>query len=81
MNGVRIAAKAKKNRLYAAAFDNPEDATIDVTQLYARISDDIDSVSSAAAAGSDISRSTKFARRFFSDAIEDSVSPFIKTWA
>ena len=79
MNGVRIAAKAEKNRLYAAAFDNPEDATIDVTQLYARISDDIDSVSSAAAAGSDISRSTKFARRFFSDAIEDSVSPFIKT--
>ena len=79
MNGVRIAAKAEKNRLYAAAFDNPEDATIDVTQLYARISDDIDSVSSAAAAGSDISKSTKFARRFFSDAIEDSVSPFIKT--
>ena len=79
MNNRRISAKAYKNDLYAEAFDNPEDSTLDVTKLYASIGEKIESISSTAAAGSNTAKATIFARQFFSDAVDESITPFIKT--
>jgi hypothetical protein len=78
MNTRRLSMKSTKNTLYARAFDNPNHAVMDVTDLYANVHKNINALSSAERAGVDISDSVRFARTFFEDSVEDSVRPFIE---
>lgn len=78
MNSRRLSAKSTKNTLYTEAFDNPNDAVMDVTDLYGNVYKNINALSEAEKAGVDISDSIRYARDFFRDAIEDSVKPFVE---